>query len=74
MGVAEEVAVGDVLLPSAGLPVAVLLGVVFAVDTIIHAKESAPCDVRFTFAATNDSFMQTSKSCLRGRGIFSRDK
>lgn len=32
MGVAEGVAVGDVLLPSAGLPVAVLLGEVLAVE------------------------------------------
>lgn len=32
MGVAEGVAVGNVLLPAAGLPVAVLLGKVFAVE------------------------------------------
>ena len=32
VGVAEGVAVGDVLLPAAGLPVAVLLGEVFAVE------------------------------------------
>ena len=32
MGVAEGVAVGDVLLPLAGVPVAVLLGVVLAVE------------------------------------------
>ena len=32
MGVAEGVAVGDVLLPAAGLPVAVLLGEVFEVE------------------------------------------
>ena len=32
MGVAEGIAVGDVLLPAAGLPVAVLLGEVLAVE------------------------------------------
>lgn len=32
MGAAEGVAVGDVLLPLAGVPVAVLLGVVLAVE------------------------------------------
>lgn len=32
VGVAEGVAVGDVLLPTAGLPVAVLLGEVLAVE------------------------------------------
>jgi len=32
VGVAEGVAIGDVLLPAAGLPVAVLLGEVFAVE------------------------------------------
>ena len=32
VGVAEGVAVGDVVLPAAGLPIAVLLGEVFAVE------------------------------------------
>ena len=25
--------------------------------SVIHANEGVPCDVKFTFAATNDSFM-----------------
>ena len=27
------------------------------VHSVIHANEGVPCDVRFTSAATNDSFM-----------------
>lgn len=29
------------------------------VHSVIHANEGVPCDVRFTSAATNDSFMLT---------------
>ncbi len=33
---------------------------------VIHANEGVPCDVRFTSAATNDSFMLALASCSGG--------
>lgn len=36
------------------------------VHAVIHANEGVPCDVRFTSAATNDSFMLAPASCSNG--------
>ena len=37
------------------------------VHSVIHANEGVPCDVQFTSAATNDSFMLASRHYSRGQ-------
>ena len=39
------------------------------VHAIIHGNEGVPCDVQFTSAATNDSFMVISKNSLVWRAM-----
>ena len=36
------------------------------VHTVIHANEGVPCDIKFTSAATNDSFMLQPSSLNKG--------
>ncbi len=39
------------------------------VHSVIHTNQGVPCDVRFTSAATNDSFMLSTSDCHNGEFV-----